>query len=74
MQSDDAPKALTPSELSAAVGISLPYASQILGGKRPLPQALAVKIFRATGRKLGPISAATDDEIDVLERFQGGDA
>lgn len=70
MQSDR-PKALTPSELSKAVGISLPYASQLLGDKRPLPQALAIKIFRATGRKLGPITSATEAEIEVLERFQG---
>lgn len=63
--------ALTPTKLSQAVGVSVPYASQLLAGKRIPPQAMALRIYRATGRKLGPIATASDDEIAVLERFQG---
>ena len=39
---------------------------------------MAIRIYRATGHKLGPITVATDDEITgleqnlaALERFQG---
>lgn len=66
---------LTPTKLSEAVGISVPYASQLLSdvpGKRRRPsQAMAIRIWRATGHKLPPISDASDEEIAVLERFQG---
>lgn len=61
---------LTTTTLSRAVEISKAYASGILSGKKALPQALAIRIFRATGHKLGVIAHATDDEIAVLERFQ----
>lgn len=32
---------------------------------------MAVRIFNATGHKLGPIAQASDDEIAVLGKFQG---
>lgn len=60
---------LTPTDLAKAADISLPYASQLLGGKRPWPVLLAIKAFRTTGRRFGPIVAASDDEIEVLARF-----
>jgi plasmid maintenance system antidote protein VapI len=62
---------LTPTALSRAVDISVPYASQILKGVRTPTQSMAIRIYRATGKKFGPIMEATDAEIDVLERFQG---
>lgn len=62
---------LTPKALAAALGISGPYASQILSGARPLDLDKAVKIFQATGHRLGPIADATTAEIAVLERFAG---
>jgi len=73
---------LTPSVLSKALGISMPYASQILSDNakinRPPKVPLAIRIYRATGHKLGPIAEATDDEIgnlekhlEALEKFQG---
>lgn len=70
------PSPLTPTSLSQAVGISVPYASQLLskeaGRKARQPSmSMAVRIYRATGHKLGPIAGATEDEIAVLERFQG---
>lgn len=70
----DAPEKLTPTKLSKAVGISVPYASQLLrggeGGRTP-SVPMAIRIYRETGAKLGPIATATPEEIDTLERFQG---
>ena len=60
----------TPTALSAMLGISIPYASQILRDKRPWPRALAITAYRLTGQKVGPIADATDEEIAVLERFE----
>lgn len=70
---DDAgsPEDLTPKTLAAAIEISVPYAWQLLNEKRPLSQGMAIRIFRATGHRLGPIATATHEEIAVLERFQG---
>ncbi len=64
---------LTPSKLAEAINCSQPYASQVLSGARPPRTPLAIRIWRATGHKLGPIANATDEEIGVLERFQGED-
>lgn len=61
--------ALTPTSLAKALSISVPYASQILSGKRDLSRDMAVRLFRTTGKKLGPIALATDEEISVLEAF-----
>lgn len=63
--------ALTPTRLSQAVGISVPYASQIISGDRVPPQATALRIFRATGERFGALKGATEAEIKVLEKFQG---
>lgn len=60
---------LTPTALAATLKISVPYASQLLTGAREMPRALAVKLYRATGQKLGPIAGATDDQIETLDRF-----
>ncbi|MDP3869152.1 hypothetical protein [Phenylobacterium sp.] len=62
--------------MSKAVGISVPYASQLLGLKktakpRQPSMAMAIRIYRATGHKMGPICGATAAEIETLERFQG---
>lgn len=66
---------LTPTALSKAVGISVPYASQLLKpdekDRRTPSVGMAIRIYRATGRKLGPISDASYTEIAILERFQG---
>lgn len=59
-----------PTVLSDMLGISVPYASQLLGGSREWTRALAIKAYRASGVKIGPIAEATDDEINVLERFE----
>lgn len=63
----DTPK--TPTEFAAAAGISIPYASEILSGKRVPSQRLAIDIFKRTGRRFGAIAGASDDEIAVLDRL-----
>lgn len=60
----------TPTSFAAAAGISVPYASQILSGVRTPSQALAISIFRRTGRKFGPIANMSDELIDELARSQ----
>lgn len=60
----------TPTEMAKAAGISVPYASQILSGQRCPSRGLAISIFRATGRKFGPIEALSDADIDTLERIE----
>lgn len=59
-----------PTVLSDMLGISVPYASQLLSGSRGWTRALAIKAYRVSGVKIGPIAEATDDEINVLERFE----
>lgn len=49
------------------MGISESYASQLANAKRKPSQPLALRIYRETKIKLGPIAAATDAEIAMLE-------
>ena len=60
---------LTPTLLARLCGISVPYASQILSGARELPRELAVRIYRETGHKLGPLVGASERDIKALERI-----
>lgn len=50
-------------------GISQPYASQISRGRRAPSLPLAIKIYRVIGVKMGPITDASEDEIDTLEKM-----
>jgi transcriptional regulator with XRE-family HTH domain len=61
-------------DFAARTGISESYAHEILNGKRTPSRRLAISIYRKTGRKLGPIDALSDDDIDVLERIEGAQA
>lgn len=53
------------------LGVNRSYAWQIANGKREPSQRLAVRIFRATGLKLGPVADLSDEEIAVLEKVHG---
>lgn len=44
------------------------YAYDIANGRRVPNQKLALRIFRATGRKIGPIANLPDETIAVLEQ------
>jgi hypothetical protein len=53
------------------IGVSVPYASQVLNDRRKPSQRVAIKIFRHTGMKLGPIANASIEQIDALESMLG---
>lgn len=51
------------------MGISVPYASQILNKRRdPSPQ-LAVRIYRQLGWRHPTLARFTDEDLNVLERM-----
>lgn len=58
---------ITPTRLAEIVGISLPYSSQILKGRRVPSRALAIHIMRITGWKHPVIADLTTEQIDMLE-------
>lgn len=60
----------SPTDFAKAAGISVPYASQILNGRAP-SIATAISIYRKTGRKLGPIADASDEDIEATARVHG---
>jgi hypothetical protein len=62
---------ITPTALSAAAGISVPYASQILSKQRVPSRPLAISIYRKTGLRTAPIEGLSDKEIAFLERIDG---
>lgn len=55
------------------IGVSKPYAHQIARGHSP-SVAMAFRIMRGTGVKLGPLAGLNDDEIALLEKMQGTEA
>lgn len=63
---------VTPSALKAALGISLSYASELLNERRTPGDALAARIWRTTGMKLGRLKGRTDADVEALARFHEG--
>lgn len=59
-----------PTEFAATTGLSVPYASQILSGKRSPSRSLAIHIFRKTGWRHEVIAGLSDDELALLERIE----
>jgi hypothetical protein len=54
-----------------AMGVNRSYAWQICHGKRAPSQKLAIRIFRETGLRMGPVADLTDAQIDVLAQIHG---
>lgn len=52
------------------IGVSAPYASQLSRGDREPSQALAAKIFRDLGLKLGPLKGLSDEECLALVKIE----
>lgn len=65
------PLPIKPQDLVDATGVSTGFASLVVRGLKPLPRRVAIKFWRETGQKIGPIAGATDDEIATLEKFEG---
>ncbi|QIG79965.1 helix-turn-helix domain-containing protein [Stakelama tenebrarum] len=61
----------TPTDVSKTCGISVSYASQLLGGTRTPSQALAIRLFDAFGLKLGPLSGLSDCDAASLAKIMG---
>ncbi|MDP3491778.1 MAG: helix-turn-helix transcriptional regulator [Hyphomonadaceae bacterium] len=59
---------ITAAELARRIGCGKSYLSRVKNGK-PLSRPAAIKIFHQTGRKIGPIAGATDEEILAFEKF-----
>lgn len=57
-----------------AIGIPRPYASQIARSIRKPSLRLALKIFRETGLKFGPLIGATTKDIEAAERISSNEA
>ena len=60
---------IRPTDLAKDLGCSVPYASQLITGKRPRTVATALRIEEKTGHKFGPIANATDEEVNLLRKF-----
>lgn len=61
---------LTPTTLAAAVGISMPYASQIMSDQRKPSRPLAIHIFRTTGWRHDVLADLTDEQLAMLEAIE----
>lgn len=53
-----------------AADISIGYASDMLNGKRPMPLALAIHMYRVTGWKHSSIEALSHKQIKAIETVQ----
>lgn len=63
-------RVLRTTDLAASAGISMAYASQIIGGKRKPPRSLAIHILRTTGWRHAVLDGLTDEQIDLLEQIE----
>jgi len=63
------PLPIKPQDLVDATGVSTGFASLVVRGLKPLPRRIAIRFWKETGQKLGPIASASDAEIEVLEKF-----
>lgn len=65
---------MTPTELAAAAGISVPYASQILSTnpkqRRDPSRAMAFQIYDRTGLRFGPLVNLTAHDIETLRHLE----
>ena len=59
---------LSPTDLAKRARISVPYASQLLKGRRMPSLELALRIYGETGVQLGLLEGLTPDEIDVMRK------
>lgn len=60
---------MSPTELSRAAGISVPYAWQILNGKRTPTLAVALRIYDGTGQQFGPLEGLNKRDIEGARKM-----
>jgi plasmid maintenance system antidote protein VapI len=59
---------VTAADMARRIGCGRAHLSHVMAGRKPLSRALAIRIYRQTGRKVEPIANIDDSDIDVLER------
>lgn len=64
-----AAKGFKVAELARLAGCNKSYLHHVMDEKKPLSRRVAIRIYRQTGERVGPIAQATPAEIDVLERL-----
>ena len=57
-------------QLMERIGLSQPYASQVLTGAKKPSRALSIRIYREFGWRHDVIADLTDDQIAVLEQIE----
>lgn len=60
---------MTPTELSKAASISVPYAWQLLNGARKPSLVVALRIYDATGLQLGTLEGLCERDIEAARRM-----
>jgi transcriptional regulator with XRE-family HTH domain len=60
---------MSPTELSKAADISVPYAWQILKGIRTPTLAVALRIYDGTGRQFGPLDGLNKRDIEAARKM-----
>jgi transcriptional regulator with XRE-family HTH domain len=60
---------IRPTDLAAQLNVSVAYASQLLTGARVPSIMLALSIFDKSGLKLGPLTQASDEQIELLRKL-----
>ncbi|WP_310498284.1 hypothetical protein [Sandarakinorhabdus sp.] len=61
-------------EIAARLGISQPYASMLVNGRRPWPVPLAARAWQRLGLKYGPLVDLDDAACAALARAHGAPA
>lgn len=59
---------IRPTDLAEKLGISVPYASQLLSGARVPSLTLAIEYFEKSGVRLGPLVSKSDEQIETLRQ------
>ena len=60
--------AIRPTDLAEKLGISIPYASQLLSGARVPSLALALEMYAKSGQKFGPLKDKSEEQIETLRQ------
>jgi transcriptional regulator with XRE-family HTH domain len=66
MSNEAQPESVRPTDLAEKLGVSVPYASQLLSGARVPKLELALDMYDRSGVKLGPLKDKTDEQIATL--------
>lgn len=60
---------ITAQQIADAAGVTPAYARMILAGSRTPSQACALRVFDATGQRIGPLTGLSPDEIETVRKM-----